>query len=202
MRRALLAATACCALAGFSGSALAKSPAVHILNVQLPGGGVAQIRYTGDVPPAVIFAPGPAPAGAFMPMPSPFASPFGPNSPFAVMARISAQMDQQMDQAAASLLRQVETLATAPMPVPGSVPPGAAGYSFVSTMTSTGSGACMESTQITDSGNGAPRVVSSRSGDCGPAVIHTSPAPAPAQAQPPGTILASNMVSPAANRMH
>ena len=190
MRRALLTAAACCALAGISAPAMAKSPAVHTMAVQLPNGEVAQIRYTGDVPPAIMIAPGPMAAEAFMPGPAMF----GPNSPFAMMDRISAQMDQQ----AASLLRQVESLAATPIPAPGRLPAGTSGYSFVSTMT--GNGACMESTQITYSGNNAPKMVSYRSGDCGagagataPMMIRAVPTPAPQpQSQPPATILASN----------
>jgi hypothetical protein len=195
MRRALLAGIACAALAGFSGPALAKSPEFHVLTVQLPGGGVEHIRYTGDVPPTIIVAPMVAPGGAaFAPMPA-F---FGANSPFAMMDSISVEMDQE----AASLMRRVESLAGAPMPGAGplteaafgQIPPGASGYSLVSTMT--GNGVCTESMQITYSGNGAPKIVSSRSGDCGPATGGAAPAavhvgPAPARAQPPGTILAS-----------
>ena len=180
MRRALLAGIGCVALAGFSGPALAKSPEFHVLTVQLPGGGVEHIGYTGDVPPTIIVAPAVAPGGAaFAPMPA-F---FGPNSPFAMMDRISAEMDQE----AAGLMRQVESMAAAPMP-------GASGYSLVSTMTD--NGVCTVSMQITYSEDGAPKIVSSRSGDCGPATGGAAPAavrvaPAPAQAQPPGTILAS-----------
>jgi hypothetical protein len=192
MRRALLAGIACCALAGFSGPAFAKSPEFYVLTLRLPGGGVEHIRYTGDVPPTIVIAPEGA---SFAPMPALF----GPNSPFAVMDRISAEMDQE----AASLVRQVESMAAAPMPEPGSLteaafgrlPPGVSGYSFVSTMS--GSGVCMESTRITYSGSGAPKIVSSRSGDCGPgaggavpASVHASPAPAPVQ--PPGTVIASS----------
>ncbi|HUC17401.1 MAG TPA: hypothetical protein VMA37_06925 [Acetobacteraceae bacterium] len=196
MRRALLAATACCALAGISAPAMAKSPSVHTMTIQLPSGEIAQVRYTGDAPPAVVIAPGPMAADAFMPaLPM-----FGPNSPFAVMDRISAQMDQQ----AASLLHQVESLAAAPLDTSGSLPPGTSGYSFVSTTTGvstmTGNGACMESTQITYSGNSTPKVVSYRSGDCGvgagtaaPMMIRAVPTtPARPQAQPPRTILASD----------
>jgi hypothetical protein len=189
MRRALLVATACCALAGISAPAMAKSPAFHTMTVQLPSGEVAQIRYTGDVPPAVVIAPGPMVADTFLPVPPMV----GPDSPFAMMDRISTQMEQQ----AASLLRQVESLAAAPMPAPGSLPAGSTGYSFVSTMT--GNGACMESTQITYSGNSAPKVVSYRSGNCGagagattPTVIRTAPTPSQPQAEPPGLVLASN----------
>ncbi|HTU54089.1 MAG TPA: hypothetical protein VMF62_08975 [Acetobacteraceae bacterium] len=195
MRRALLAGIACAALAGFSGPALAKSPEFHVLTVQLPGGGVEHISYTGDVPPMIVIAPIAAPGGAaFTPMPA-F---FGPNSPFAMMDRISAEMNRE----AASLMRQVESLAAPPMPGAGALteaafgqfPPGASGYSLVSTMT--GNGVCTESMQITYSGNGAPKVVSSRSGDCGPATGGAAPAavhvaPAPARKLPPGTILAS-----------
>src|SRR5271166_163388 len=46
VRTALLAGTAAVAVAGLSGVALARD--LHVMTVRLPGGGVAEIRYTGD----------------------------------------------------------------------------------------------------------------------------------------------------------
>jgi hypothetical protein len=197
MRRILLAGIASVGLAGLAGSAMAKSPEVHVLTVQLPGGGVEQIRYTGDVPPAIVIAPGPAPDIGFAPMPPLF----GPNSPFAVMDRISAEMDRET----ANLISQVESIAAAAMPGPGPrteaafgrPPPGASGFSFISTMNA--NGVCTESMQVTYSGNGTPKVVSSHSGDCGAAGGAATPAvlpapgatPAPAPGRHPVTILAN-----------
>ena len=36
----------------FAGFAQAQSPVTHVLTIHLPGGGVEQICYSGDVPPA------------------------------------------------------------------------------------------------------------------------------------------------------
>ena len=195
MRGVLIAGIASVGLVGLAGPAMAKSPDIHLLTVQLPGGGVEQIRYAGDVPPAVVVVPGPAPVIDLAPM----ASFVGPNSPFAVMERISAEMNRET----ANLIRQVESMATAPMPVPGPLtgaafgrlPPGASGFSFVSTMNA--NGVCTESMQVTYSRNGTPKVVSSHSGDCGPAggvaTPATLPGPrsTPAPRRDPGTILAN-----------
>ncbi len=102
LRTALLAGVAASAI-GFPGAALAQSPQTHVMTVRLPGGGVEQIRYTGDVPPQVVVAESPAPIEAFAPMPSLF----GPQSPFAALDRISAEMDRQ----AAAMFRQADALA-------------------------------------------------------------------------------------------
>jgi hypothetical protein len=201
MRKILLAGVACIALAGFSGMAEAKSPEIHTLTVQLPGGGIEQIRYAGGVAPRIVLVP--VPAGILAPMPSLMPSMFGPDSPFAVLDRISAEMDRQ----AASLLREVGALAAAPLPGPGQLteaafgrlPPGSEGFGLVSTFS--GSGVCTETMRVTEAGNGAPpHVVSSRTGDCGAAAgaapvglpvglpVHPSPLPSPHR---PETILAS-----------
>ena len=72
-RTALVAGAAVIAVAGISGVATARDLNTHVMTVQLPGGGVAEIRYTGDLPPQVVLGPAPTALVAF----------FGPASPFA-----------------------------------------------------------------------------------------------------------------------
>src|SRR5262249_37686096 len=81
---------------------------------------------------------------------------------------MSAEMDRQM----AAMWQRAEMLsAQSPSRLTEAVMrnllAGSQSYSFVSTLS--GSGVCVRSTQITSSGNGAaPKVVSHRSGNCGP----------------------------------
>src|SRR6516225_6638787 len=125
-RTALVAGAAVIAVAGISGVAAARDLKTHVMTVQLPGGGVAEIRYTGDLPPQVVLSPAPTALGAVC----------GPASPFATRDRISAAMDRE----AASLMRQAEMLANAPGLAPdlpiemdrGKLPPGTQSYSMVS----------------------------------------------------------------------
>jgi hypothetical protein len=167
IRAVLLAGVASLALAGFSGSAAARDPDTHVLNVPLPGGYTEQIRYTGDIAPAVVVTPGPVSAAAFAPM----FPVLGLDPTFATMERISAAMDRQM----ASLLRQAESLAAQTRFGPSqlteaalrNLPPGSQSFSYISTMS--GNGVCTRSIEITSTGNGGPpRVVSHSSGNCGP----------------------------------
>jgi hypothetical protein len=166
VRTILLAGIAAVALAGLSGAAVAKDLDPHLMTVQLPGGGVAEIRYTGDVPPQVVFNPAPPPWDAFMPA----ASFYGPDSPFALLDRIAAAMDQ----GAASLMRRAEILANAPafggnQPIEAALrnlPAGSQSYTMVSTWS--GNGVCTQSVEISSPANGGqPRVVSRSSGNCG-----------------------------------
>ena|SRR5579863_4025829 len=166
LRTALLAGVAASAI-GISGAALAQTPQTHVMTVQLPGGGVAELHYTGNVPPQISFSDSAAPIEVFAPMPSPFG---GPDSPFAMLERISAEMDRQ----AAAMFRQADALAAQARSgqlteaAIGNLPPGSEGYSFLSTMS--GNGVCTQSVEITSQGNGAPpRVVSHSSGNCGAA---------------------------------
>jgi hypothetical protein len=130
------------------------------MTVQVPGGGIAEIRYTGDVPPQVVFSPAPTAAGAFMP----FGAFFGLASSFATLDRISAAMDRE----AASLMRQAEMLATAPafashQPTEmtlGNLPPGTDSYSMVSTWS--GNGVCTQSVEITSPSCRAARAIADR----------------------------------------
>ena len=57
---ALRAGTAAIALAGFCGIAAAQTSPTHVLMVALPGGGVAQVRYAGDVAPQIAVSDSPA----------------------------------------------------------------------------------------------------------------------------------------------
>lgn len=138
IRASLMAGAAIAALAGYSGWAEAQSPQIHVMTVQLPGGGIEQIRYTGDTPPQVTVDSGPS-IIAFGPT---FAA-FAPT--FAAFDRVSAAMDRQ----AAALLQQTAALAAQPAASPG--------YGF-----------CEQSIQITSTGNGPPKVVRHTSGNCAP----------------------------------
>jgi hypothetical protein len=162
MRRFTTAFVAALAIGG-SSAALAQTSQTHVMTVRLPDGGVAQIRYAGDVAPQVSVGDAAAPVAAWAPMPSLF----GPDSPFAMMERISAEMDRR----AAAMFRQADALAAQAQSgqlteaAAGNLPPGGQSYSFVSTMS--GNGVCSQSVEITSQGNGAPpRIVRHSSGDC------------------------------------
>jgi hypothetical protein len=148
------------AAVGLTGVAFADAPQRHVLTIQLPGGAVEQIRYTGDVAPQVVLQP--APFARLQPV-------FAPDPAFAELARVSAQMDRM----AARLFRQAEALATVPPSAVteaaiANMPAGSRSYSFVSTMT--GNGVCMRSTEIAARGDGRPpQVVTHSSGNCGAA---------------------------------
>lgn len=158
LKTALGAGVAAIAAIGFCGMALAQDAQIHTMTVTLPGGGVAQIQYTGSTPPQVALGDAPAPMFAAMP---PF---FDASSPFAEMERISAAMDRQADRMfreAAALeagSAQPNLTATSTMPV------GAREYSFVSEIN--GNNVCSRSMVITSNGNGAPHVVTHTSGNC------------------------------------
>jgi len=167
-RNALLAGVAGAAIA-LSGAAFAQSGPNHTMTVRLPDGGIAQIRYSGNVAPRVTFGEAPEPVDVFAPMPALF----GPGSPFAAMERISAEMDRE----SAAMFRQADALAAAANSgqlaeaALRSLPPGSRSYSFVSTMSGPGSDnrVCSQSVEITGMGNGQPpRVVRRSSGNCGP----------------------------------
>jgi hypothetical protein len=159
MQAALRAGTVAIAVVGLTGMALAQTPRTHVLTVALPGGGIEQIRYAGNVAPQVYVSDSPAPVFAAMP------SPFGSGSPFAEFERISAAMDRRADQ----LMREAAALSVEPTQINptaiAALPAGAREYQFVSTMN--GNGVCSRSVEITSAGNGAPpHVVTRTSGNC------------------------------------
>ena len=149
---------AAAAVAALTGLAFAAGSSVHEMTVNMPDGGVAHIRYTGDLAPKVSYVrtpSGSAPIGYFG------------ESPFAEMDRISALMDRQMAvmmQQARMMQQQALQNASMSSAAFKALPAGS-GYSFISTLS--GTGVCMKTVQITASGNAAPKVVSQTSGDCG-----------------------------------
>lgn len=166
-------------LAGVASVAFAGAVAANTLTVQLPDGTTEQITYSGDVVPQVSFTPAtlaaaPTADGAL-----------GPQSPFAMMQRIAAQMDRDAD----AMMRQMQEIAAQPLAGPGQpiqidmghLPPGTQSYRFVSTLSP--SGVCGESTEIIAKGPGQkPQVITHRSGNCGDDAPTSIAAPAPAPA--------------------
>ena len=167
----LVSGTAVLALAGAAAAAGHLESRPNVLTIQLPDGAVAQIHYAGKVAPQVVVAP--AGAAAMAPIGLPAA-----DAPFALLDRISAQMDREMAQMSA----QARALEALPLVAPGqlqrtefaNLPAGASSYSFVSTFS--GGGVCSRSVEITAQGPGRqPKVVSSSSGDCGAAPKAAAP---------------------------
>lgn len=175
LRTALLAGLAAGALALAPGLARAGSPQIHVLTVQLPGGGVAQIRYSGDVAPRVVLLPD----GSAMPMMAMPSAVFGNDSPFAMLERMSAEMDRE----AAAMFQAASSAFAMPMPPnPDRLMPAALGgapfsgrsFSFIASIA--GNGVCMRSVTITSVAGAQPRVVSDTSGNCGPVGHAVTPA--------------------------
>jgi len=160
-----------------AGTAIAASDRGHVMDVALPDGTVAHIRYVGDIAPKVVVAP----AAEAIPVA------FAATDPFAMFDRISWAMDRQMD----AMLRQASALsAMAPGPdgklseaALKSLPPGTVSYSFTSYSSGNGA-ACSQSVQVTALGaNQAPKIERQSSGDCS-AVNSRKPVPAVQQAKP------------------
>jgi hypothetical protein len=169
----LLASGAALALVGSVALANAQTEPSHVMNVTLPDGSVAQIRYAGDVPPRVEFAPAGLPVALTA-------------NPFPAFDRLIAQMDLQT----AAMLRAAQAMAA--QPVFAALPPGVQGYSTVTTFS--GNGVCTRSTTYESQGAGAPpRLVTHVSGTCGPTVAPRDMLPAvqpeaPAPVRTPRTI--------------
>jgi hypothetical protein len=199
-RKILLAGVAAVGI-GIAGAAPAQT--AHVLTMPLPDGGLAQVRYIGDVPPTIALVPAPAVSPAASEAWLPVSSMFGPGSPFAMMDRIAAEMDRR----AAAMFRYAEAMAehadaggiartaagTGPWDaMPANVmPSGGASYSFVSTVS--GNGVCSQSVRIVSRGDGTkPLVERHSSGNCGAAAARSgragvqpaSPVPAPLPKQP------------------
>ncbi len=143
----------------------------HLMNVRMPDGSTAQIRYLGEVPPQIVVTP--APIEAVTP-------PFGPvavDPAFAAMQQISEMLDRQADM----MLRQAAAMPALLQNGGAQLPPGMHVYSMSSTIG--GNGVCMRSVQITYNGTAKPQMVSHSEGNCGPAQGSNVPtelnAPAP-----------------------
>jgi hypothetical protein len=178
-RKAAIAGLAPLVLAGAAWAAEKPAkPEVSIMEVVLPGGGVARIAYSGDVAPRILVGSPRAaalPAGALP-------------ARFAEMDRIMAEMNRR----AALMMRQMELRMAAMaragaaglepdargmrwVSLPGfgtaagvALPPGAVSYSSVTRVV--GGRSCTETVQVTHtSADAAPQVVRRTSGDCGAA---------------------------------
>jgi hypothetical protein len=158
----LLAGIAAFAIAGGTAAWAADSD-VHQMTIQLPGGGVEHIMYTGDVKPVVRVVPMSAmPQVAFMPMA------FG----FPDMARIQAAMNAQMAQMNAMIQHAnamaAQSLANMPN-TPIAISNGGSSAYF-----------CERSVQITTDAHGKQNVVEHSAGNCGNGRASTAAAHAPA----------------------
>jgi hypothetical protein len=165
----LLAGIAAVALAGTA--AWAADSDIHTMTVQLPGGGVEHITYTGNVAPKVVVAPnGMAgmPQIGFMPM------------AFPNFAQMQANMAAQMAQMHAMIQRANAMAAQAAASAPN-------GTMAISNGGQGGSYFCSRSIQITTDAHGKQNVVEHAAGNCGGGNSQTSaPAahPAPAKGTP------------------
>ncbi|HEY2660684.1 MAG TPA: hypothetical protein VGI79_13250 [Caulobacteraceae bacterium] len=164
LRNAILAGAAAIALVGVCGLAAAEIKNAHQLDVRPPGGFRAHIRYFGDTPPTVSFAPAPMALSIL----SPASDVFGPSSPFAALEQISQAMDRQAEAMLREANAQSRLAFTGPDQMQVDVeelPPGAQGFSMVLTMS--GNGVCTRSVQYRSLGDGKPpQVVTRTSGSC------------------------------------
>jgi hypothetical protein len=160
-RKLAIAGTVATGLAFSASLALAVSPPQHTLNVAMPDGGTAVIRYTGDVAPQVTFKDTP-PSGTVSALdPAGF---FAADPAFADVQRMTASMDRRM----ADMMSRLSA-PDAQMKVGGfdrfNLPAGSA-YTMVST-SSTGGQTCTRSVEVTQNpGDKTPKVVSETSGNC------------------------------------
>jgi hypothetical protein len=162
----LLAGTTAAALIATAAVARAQGAAMHELTIDLPGGGVEHVRYSGDVRPEIVMLPNAAEWAD--PFAAAFAQPvFWPDPAFAQLQQISASMDRQMsammERAGAMRAAMRSGRFNASF---AKVPPGTVEFTQVSTWN--GSGVCTRTTQMSEPGNGGkPQLVSNVSGDCG-----------------------------------
>lgn len=142
---------------GFAGTAgaLAAGEQIHQMTIKLPAGGIAHITYTGDKAPKVTVDQKPSRLTAFQADPA-----------FAIFARMQADMDRQM--------RAMQALFNDPALRPELDTAILHGTSdnandVFNISTAKNRGFCLQSVQITQSGNEKPKVVRRTAGNCGPA---------------------------------
>jgi len=155
MSKVLLGGLATAALAG---TAVAAEHAVHVMNVAMPDGSIAKVRYVGDTPPVVRFVP--VRVAPVMPV-----AMIDPG--FAAMDRMMAAMNAHAD----AMMRQAALLSQTPAvnaPLRHAdmqrVPAGAVSYSYVSTTSSNG---CTQTVRMTSDGSAdQPQVIRTSAGRC------------------------------------
>ena len=158
MSKVLIGGLATVALAG---TAVAAEHAVHVMNVAMPDGSVAKVRYVGDTPPQVRFVPVAVQAVPMVPV-----AMIDPS--FAAMDRMFADMDAQAD----AMMRQAMMMSPQ-APAAGaalqhadmrSMPAGTVSYSYVSTTSSNG---CTQTVRMSSDGSSQqPQVIRTSAGQC------------------------------------
>lgn len=189
LRTALAAGIVAVAVAGVAVTAAER---VHVMKVDLPDGGVAQIHYIGDVAPQIQVVRGEAVAPQRIAIPMAFAD------PFAQMDMMMAQMEQrhhammqqiaQMERAATAM--QADTADTTRgngqtlLVSEGALPPGAVvQYSFYSS--SNGKNGCTQSVEWRSDGSGQqPQITRASSGNCESVQRSDKPQPVADMAKP------------------
>ncbi|HEU4961213.1 MAG TPA: hypothetical protein VFT56_12470 [Sphingomonas sp.] len=172
MSKVLVGGLATVALAG---TAVAAEHAVHTMNVALPDGSVAKVRYVGDQAPEVRIVP-----VAVRAMPVVMVDPA-----FAAFDRMFAAMDAQTD----AMMRQAAMLARMPAanaPLQHAdlqkLPAGTVSYSYVSTTSSNG---CTQTVRMTSDGSSQqPQVIRTSAGKCDGAKAIPAVADSAAPAKP------------------
>lgn len=185
---ALLAAAGVALAAG----AAQASERMKTVQVALPDGSVAQIRYSGDVAPRVAVVPVEARRVIAY-------------DPFAEMRQISAIMQarhEAMMRQMAELQQRARAAAAAGEVAPGQVLvrgtlPAGTSYSYTMVSSSNAAGGCTQVVEYRSDGSGAqPKVTRTSSGDC--SAVNKSPAPvqvsAPAKPSAPAAPAAAPVV--------
>ena len=181
MSKVLLGGLATAALAG---TAVAAEH-VHVMNVAMPDGAIAKVRYVGDTPPVVRFVP----VRAVPVMPVAMIDPS-----FAAMDRMMAAMDAQAD----AMMRHAAMMAAMPATATPlqhaamqKLPAGTVSYSYVSTTSSNG---CTQTVRMTSDGSVQPQVIRTSAGTCDGAKV----SPAVADGAPPAKTIKAVATKPAA----
>jgi hypothetical protein len=160
-RNLIVAGVAAAALACTSGLAFAVSAPQHTLNVPLPDGGTAVVRYSGDVAPQVTFKDVPGRADAQLTDPAGF---WAPDPAFADLQRLSAAMDRRMDDLMKRLYAPGGEMKAGGFDTAGL--PSDDGLTMVSSNAG-GGDSCVRSVEMTQGpGDKAPKVVSRSFGNC------------------------------------
>ncbi|MBY8827616.1 hypothetical protein [Hephaestia mangrovi] len=184
MSKVLLGGFATVALAG---TAVAAEHAVHVMNVAMPDGTIAKVRYVGDTPPQVHFVP-----VAVRAVPVAMVDPG-----FAAMDRMMAAMDARADammQQAAMMARLPATAVPLQHADMKTVPGGTVSYSYVSTTSSNG---CTQTVRMTSNGSSdQPQVIRTSAGTCDNAKV----TPAVADGVAPARTVKAVETKPIANK--
>lgn len=164
---------------GVAGVAVAAAERVHVMKVDLPDGGVAQIHYIGDVAPRIQVVS--APSGPMqIAVPAGFEAPgfeqVAAGDPFAEMDMMMAQMEQrhhammqqfaQMQQTAMAAQANGQREEQPVQVAQGALPQGSVvQYSFYSS--TSGQNGCTQTVEWRSDGSAKePQVVRASSGNC------------------------------------